>query len=229
WGNAFEGQAQIVRIVLDRRDAIAREQVGEHVHHGFAVLKHVRNAGRRAGVVLEHKELVGAGAHDVDADDVRVDAARGLDAHHFGQESRVLDDQIGGDAAGPNDLLAVIDIMHEGVERPRPLLDTGGDAAPFCGTQDPRYDVEWDQPLGHGLVAVDGKGDPRAAEQRFRLAALALQVFDVLALQPLMHGEVRLPDPTSATVHLVERGRQHHPQGFRWRLANPGQLQFWQA
>jgi hypothetical protein len=28
-----------------------------------------------------------------------------------------------------------------------------------------------------------------------------------------MDGEVRLPDPTSDTVHLVEGGRQHHPQG----------------
>ena len=111
----------------------------------------------------------------------------------------------------------------KGAEKPA-LLDAGGEAAPFCSAQDARDDVERDQPFRRCLIAIYGKGDASAPEQSLRLAALASQVIDVLALQPLVDGEVRLPDPTSDTVHLVKRGRQHHPQGFRWRRANLGQL-----
>ena len=151
-------------------------------------------------------------AHDVDADDVRVDAARGLHAHHLRHEGRVLDDQVFGHAAGADDLLAVIDVVHEGVERAHALLDAGGEPAPFGGAQDARDDVEGDEALGGGLVAVDGEGDAGAAEQRLGLAALALEVVDLLGLQPLMHGEVGLADPAADSVHLVECGCQQTPR-----------------
>ena len=48
---------QQVGIVRDRRDAIAREEIGKEPHHHLAVLEHVRHARRHAQVVLEHVEL----------------------------------------------------------------------------------------------------------------------------------------------------------------------------
>ena len=70
---------QFVGIVLDRRDAMHGEEIGEEPHHHFAVLQHVGDAGGRAGVVLEHIEAVVVGADDVDAGDMddRRRAARG--------------------------------------------------------------------------------------------------------------------------------------------------------
>ena len=56
----LQRREQLVRIVLDRRDAMPREQLGEQPHHHLAVLQHVGDAGRRAGVVLEHVEIVSA-------------------------------------------------------------------------------------------------------------------------------------------------------------------------
>ncbi len=45
-------------------------------------------------IVFENHEFVFAGADEIDADDVAVDAARRIDADHFRQEGRVLDDQL---------------------------------------------------------------------------------------------------------------------------------------
>ena len=78
-----QGGEQRVRIVLDRRDAVAREQLREEPHHHLAVLQHVGDAGRRAGIVLEDVEGVLVDPHDVDAGDVDVDAVRHLEADHL--------------------------------------------------------------------------------------------------------------------------------------------------
>ena len=59
-----------VGIVVDRRDARGAEQLGEHPHHDLAVLEHVADPRGGAAVVLEHEEVLGAGADEVDADDV---------------------------------------------------------------------------------------------------------------------------------------------------------------
>jgi hypothetical protein len=76
--------AQQLRIVLDRPHLYPLEQLREELHHRLAVLQHVGDAGRRARIVLEHVEFVLVDAHDVDADDMGVDALRWPDADHFG-------------------------------------------------------------------------------------------------------------------------------------------------
>ena len=116
-------------IVLDRPHLDPLEQLREQLHHRLAVLQHVGDARRRARIVLQHVELVFADAHDVDADDVGVDAARRPDPDHLGQEGLVLGDQLARHAAGAQDLLAVIDVVEEGVERLHALLDALRSAA----------------------------------------------------------------------------------------------------
>ena len=90
----LERREQLVRIVLDRRDAVAREQVGEQPQHDLAVLQHVGDAGGRAGIVFQHVEGVGIDAHDVDAGDEHVDVVRHALAVHLGPEHRVLEHQV---------------------------------------------------------------------------------------------------------------------------------------
>ena len=164
---------QPARIVRDRLHLHPREQLGEHRHHRLAVLEHVADARRRAGVVLEHEELVGPGAHQVDADDMGVDPARRGEADHLRQPGAVVAEQPLGQAARADDLLPVVEIVHEGVERAHPLLDPARQPPPFAAGDDPRDHVERDQPLLGVVVAIDVEGDAGAAEEALGLGALA--------------------------------------------------------
>ena len=116
-----------------------------------------------------------------------------------------------GHAAGPDDLLAVVDVVHEGVERAHALLDAGGEAAPFGRAQDARDDVEGDEALGGRVVAVDGEGDAGAAEQRLGVLALALEVVDLLRLQPLVHGQVGLAHPSPPVRFISSNAAVNKP------------------
>ena len=175
-----------LRIVLDRADPDALEQLGEELHHGLAVFQHVGDAGRRARIVLEHEEFVLAGAHDVDADDVGVDAGRRAHADHLGQESLVVGDQLLGHPAGAQDLLAMVDIVEKGIQRLHPLLDAGRQPPPFGAGNDAGHDVEGDQPLGRFGLAIDGEGDAGLAEHPLGIAHLVGKPRRVLRLQPVV-------------------------------------------
>ena len=98
--SAVEALAQLVGIIFDRPDLVLEEQFREHLHHGFAVFQHVADTGWGAGIVFQHVELVFAGAHDVGADDMGIDAAWRPHADHFRQEGGVLLDQCARNAAG---------------------------------------------------------------------------------------------------------------------------------
>ena len=140
------------------------------MHHRFPVFQHVGDAGRGAAIVFQHVEFILGDAHDVDADDVGIDAARRIDAHHLRHEGGVLDDDVCRDAPCPQDFLTVIDVVDEGVERPHPLFDAGRKPAPFRGRKHPGNDVEGDEAFGGFVVAIDGEGDALAAETALGLA-----------------------------------------------------------
>ena len=178
--------AQQLRVVLDRAHPDALEQLGEELHHRLAVLQHVGDAGRRARIVLQHEELVLAGAHDVDADDVGVDAGRRPHADHLGQKGLVLGDQLLRNPAGAQDLLAVVDVVEEGVERLHALLDAGGQPPPFGARDDAWHDVEGDQPLGRLGFAIDGEGDAGLAENPLGIAHFFGKPRRVLRPEPVV-------------------------------------------
>ena len=98
---------------------------------------------------------------------MRIDAARRIEPHHLRHEGFVLEDHVARDAARPQNLLAVIDVVQEGVERPHALLDAGRKPPPFEGGEDARHDIEGDEAFGGLFGAIDGKGDALAAEQFF--------------------------------------------------------------
>lgn len=105
------------------RDPVLLKQFREHAHHGLAVFQHVGDPGRGARVVLQHIEFVLADANEVGAYNMGIDTPWRGEADHLRQEGLVLYDEVGGYAAGPNDLLTMIDVVQEGVERAHALVD----------------------------------------------------------------------------------------------------------
>ena len=126
-------------------------------------------------------------------------------ADHFGQVGLVAQHELGRDAPGPDDLLAVIDVVEEGVQRPHALLDAALEQPPFRRGNDPRHEVERDQPLQRILGIVDGEGDAEPAEEGFRLLLLALQLGPGLSAEPLGDLAIRRANLAVRAQHLVER------------------------
>ena len=198
-------------IVVHRRDAGRAEELGEHPHHDLAVLQHVGDPRRRAAVVLEHEEVLGPGAHQVDADDVGIDPPRRVDADHGRLVGLVAEDQIRRNHPGAHDLGAVVDVPEEGVERPRPLLHPALELAPLGLGEDPRHHVEGNEPLGVAALAIDREGDADAAEQRLGLLLLLRKHLGRGVPDPIeqsgIGGAHRL-----AVEHLVEDANAHLPR-----------------
>ena len=110
---------------------MARKQLGEQPHHHLAVLEHVGHARWHAQVVLEHKELAFTGAHNVHPGDMCIDAAGHIEPLHLRPELRIVEDFLGGDNAGLEDVLVVIDVVEEQVEGAQALLQPGFEGAPL--------------------------------------------------------------------------------------------------
>jgi len=201
---------QHVRVVLDRRDRLPREQLREQPHHHLAVLEHVRHARGHAQVVLQHVVLAGACAHHVDARDVAVDAARQRQAAHLRPVLLVVEHHLARHDAGLDDALRVVDVVEEGVERAHALAQPGLQHRPLGRGDDARHDVERDQALGAFLLAVDGEGDADAVEGEFRLAPLGLDARGRRARQPLRELAIVGAGRAAPFEHLVVAVR-HRP------------------
>ncbi len=215
----FQRRQQFVRIVLDRRHAMAREQFREQPHHDLAVLQHVRDAGGRAGIVLEHVEGLGVDAHDVDAGDLHVDVVRHALPAHFRAEGGIAVDEIVGNDAGAQDVARAVDVLDEGVER----LDALGEALlqqpPFAGRHDARDDVEGDQPLLRLGLAIDREGDADAAENELGLAPSIVEHVGRHFPEPARKLAIGGPQPAVGPVHLVE-GDTHVGSPARHRFSS---------
>ena len=121
---------QLGRIVGNRAHAVRREQLGEHVRHRPPVLDDVRDARRRAHVVLEHAEPAFAVADEVDAGNVHAHPARRLDARDRAVEVLRRDDEAAGHDPVAQDLAGAVDVGEEPLEREHPLRDAPLDRSP---------------------------------------------------------------------------------------------------
>ena len=196
---------QLVRITLDRRDAVAGEQIGKQPHHDLAVFQHVGHARGRPRIVLQHDEVLGVDPDDVDAGDVHIDVVRHLLAVHLGPEHRVLEDQILRHDLGAKDVAAVIDVTQEHVQRLDALLQALLQQRPFLAGDDPRDHVERDQALGGFGIAIDGKGNADAAEQQLGLLAAIFERLGRRLLEParqLLIGGTKVP---TRNIHFIKR------------------------
>ena len=133
---------QVARVVVDRADAAGLEDLREGALHHVAVLEHVGDAGRAAQVVLEHVDLAVAVAHQVGAGDVAPDALRRVQPDALRPEGRRGVDDLGGNDPVLDDLLLVIDVVDERVQRVDALLQPALDPCPLRGAHDARDEVE---------------------------------------------------------------------------------------
>ena len=211
-----------VRVVFDWRDPVLGEQLRKQEHHRLAALQHVGDAGRRAAIVLQHEIVALADPHDVDADDMRIDVARRVDADHLRHEGLVLQDELCRNALGPQNLLPVIDIMDEGIESAHPLLDAGSQAPPFRRCKQPGDDVEGNQPLIGLDPAIDREGDAAPAEDRLGFLLVAHQIGARQAVQPGGDLGVMAPDVAVRQRHLVNNALRHGIS--RWLSRGPSSM-----
>ena len=145
------------RVVTHGADVVLGEQLGEQAAHRDAVLEDVGDAGRRAHVVLEHLPAAVGVADEVAAGDVTPHAAGRADAVSLAGEVGSRDDELPGDDPLFQDLLAVVDVLDEGVQRAHALGEAALDDAPLVGGQDARDEVERERPVA-ALRAVGGGG-----------------------------------------------------------------------
>ena len=75
--------------------------------------------------------FVGAGAHQVDAANVGVDAVRRPRAGAGDAILAVAEHDVGRDHAVGEDAAGAVDVVDEGVDRVHPLLEPGGEIAPI--------------------------------------------------------------------------------------------------
>ena len=176
------------------------EQVREDPGHRAAVLHHVRDAGRRAQVVLEHPEIALGVADKVDACDVDAHAVGRDDAHRLAVEVLAGGDEAAGDDAVAQDLLLAVDVVEVMLERLDPLGDAALEPRPLGRGDHPRDEVQRKRPLLAGQRERDALVDEGAAERvgaGFQLRGIGRGKLGEDAL-------VRSADVALGVEHLVE-------------------------
>src|SRR3546814_2184218 len=86
--------------------------------------------------------------------------------------------------------------------------DTARAAPPLARRDDPRHDVERDQPLVAALGAIDVEGDADGAKESLRLLRLAVDARGVLAVEPVAKFAVGRSDLAPLALHLVEEANE---------------------
>ncbi len=188
------------------------EQFGEQPQHRLAILQHVGDARRRADIVLEHMEVVLAGAHHIDAGHVDIDPMRRRAADRLQPEVRVAPDQVGRHDPGAQAFLGAIEVGQEGVQRLDPLAQAALEMGPFALGNHPRHDVEGDQPLGRLFRAIDREGDADPPEQDFGLAPPRFEQLGWRLPEPRVDRLIDGPNlgRLVPAMHFVIKGHSSH-------------------
>ncbi len=194
---------QQVGVVLDGADALRGEELREKPHHHLAVFEHVGHAGRNPQIVLEDVELARAGADEVDAGDVGVDAAGNVDALHLGAILGVRQHPLRRHDAGLEDRLIVIDVVQKRIQCLHALLQAAIEHFPFVAGDDPRHEIERDQPFAAGFLAVDRERDADAMEGPLRLFPLLGDAGGRRAVEPPGERLVRRADAPVRGAHFI--------------------------
>jgi hypothetical protein len=159
---------------VDRPDPRRLEHPGKRPLHDDAVFEDVRNARRTPQVVFEHVDLTVAVPHQIRPGDVAPAALGRVQPDALGPEAGGRRDDLSGDDAVLDDLLFVVDVIDKEVERGDPLAQPALDDLPLRSGHDARQQIEREDALGAGAVAVDVEGDAHV-EQCALGRTLALQ------------------------------------------------------
>ena len=135
---------------------------------------------------------------------------------HLGPEGRVEQHEFRRHEAGLDDLLVVIDVVEEDVDRLHALDAAALHELPFGAVENARHEIEGDQPLGRAAFAIDREGDAEPAEQLLGRRLLGDQGLDGEIVEQL--GEVGIGGSHRAVglAHLIKKSA-----GRCRRLAHP--------
>src|SRR4029079_9961694 len=158
----------------------------------------------RAGVVFEHVEIVAVDADDINAGDVDIDVLAELVADHLRPEKGVAVDEIGRNDTGLEDRSRSVKIGQEHVERTHALLEAAGKMRPFGLGENPRDDIEGDNPFFGVGVAIDGEGDADPAEQELGFGAAMTEDVRRDAVEPALEELVAGPAVPVREDHFIK-------------------------
>ncbi len=208
--DAAQDLEQLRRVVVDGQHLVLLEQHREGARHHEPVLEHVGHSARRAGVVLEDDELAAAGiAHQVDAGDVHVDAARRLDADHLAAEVRAREHQRARDLAVAQDALRTVDVLQEEIQGDDALGEPALHPVPFGAREDAWHEIEGEEALGAAAVAVDGEGDALEQERQVGQPAAFVELGPAHGLR----GARGSCDSARAVLPRLRTSRRRTPPG----------------
>ena len=133
-GDVLQHLEQLLGIVLHRQDRQAVEHLREGPLHHLAVFQHVGDARGTAEVVFQHVDRAVGVAHQVGARDVAPDALGRLQAGAAVQKALARLGHVLGKDAVADDLLLVVHVVDEQVQRADPLLQPVLDRLAIPGT-----------------------------------------------------------------------------------------------
>ena len=119
------------------------KQIRIQAHHHLAVFQHIRDAGWGAQIILQHVVPAVTVADHVNAGDMGINIIVQIDALHTGLILLISKHLLTGDNTGIENMLVVVDVVQEGVERFYPLAYSCIKHPPFVGRNDTRHAVEW--------------------------------------------------------------------------------------
>ncbi len=123
------------------------------------VLDDVADAGRRAGVVLQHHEPSGFVTDDIGAAHVHIRVVTQLQALHHRLKLRMVEHEVGRQDAVADDFLRTVQVGEQQIESRHPLHDTALDVPPIGRRQDARDYVERQDAVDRVLVRIDSERD----------------------------------------------------------------------
>ena len=132
-----------------------------------------------------------------------INAAGNVNVHHFGAKLAVFEHHIGRNLAGLQDVLIVVDVVQERVQRRDALCETFGDFLPLFAGNHMRHDVKRDQALGTGGFAIHSEGDADAVKHQIGGLAVLRDFLWRRVFQPIGKSGVLRTHAAIRSIHLV--------------------------
>jgi hypothetical protein len=118
---------------------------------------------------------------------------------------RVLENLFRRHDAGLDDVLVVINIVDEHVQRAYTLYQSCFHLFPFLRCNHAGNDVEWNDALGAGFIAVHGECNADAAEDQVGFGTFARDGFRRLRGKPRLQTRGNVHDSSSCHPHTSHR------------------------
>src|SRR5947209_14031955 len=131
---------QFLAVIFHWPDPMLGEKIGKNTAHDLPILNDIGDAGRAAGVVLQHQKIAIPIAHQISTANVDVNILRDVEMHELRPETGRLPDVILGNHAIAQNRLTVINVVQEEIESRDSLFQTALDFVPFFGG-----DNSWNQ------------------------------------------------------------------------------------